>query len=82
MVAVVEEKSMRGYREIVFLGLSSFALFFLIALITFNLQDPSWNHSTSIKSVHNACGLVGAWLADFMLSYLGVMAYLIPMMIF
>ncbi len=82
MVAVVEEKSMRGYREIVFLGLSSFALFFLIALITFNLQDPSWNHSTSIKSIHNACGLVGAWLADFMLSYLGVMAYLIPMMIF
>ncbi|MFM8341051.1 MAG: DNA translocase FtsK, partial [Methylomonas sp.] len=82
MVAVVEEKSMRGYREIVFLGLSSFALFFLIALITFNLQDPSWNHSTSIKSVHNACGLVGAWLADFMLSYLGVMAYLIPIMIF
>lgn len=82
MVAVVEEKSKRGYREIVFLGLSSFALFFLIALITFNLEDPSWNHSTSYKAVHNACGLYGAWLADFMLSFLGVMAYLIPMMIF
>ena len=82
MVAVVEEKSKRGYREIVFLGLSSFALFFLIALITFNLEDPSWNHSTSFKPIHNACGLTGAWLADFMLSFLGVMAYLIPMMIF
>jgi S-DNA-T family DNA segregation ATPase FtsK/SpoIIIE len=82
MVAVVEEKSMRGYREIVFLGLSSFALFFLIALITFNLEDPSWSHSTSFKPIHNACGLAGAWLADFMLSFLGVMAYLIPMMIF
>ena len=82
MVAVVEEKSKRGYREIVFLGLSSFALFFLIALITFNLEDPSWNHSTSFKPIHNACGLTGAWLADFMLSFLGVMAYLIPVMIF
>jgi DNA segregation ATPase FtsK/SpoIIIE, S-DNA-T family len=82
MVAVVEEKAARGYREIALLGLSSCALFFLIALVTFNSNDPGWSHSTSYQSIDNACGLFGAWLADFVLSFLGLMAYLIPIMIF
>lgn len=82
MVAVVEEKAVRGYREIALLGFSSCALFCLIALATFNSEDPGWSHSTSYQSIHNACGLFGAWLADFILSFLGLMAYLIPMMIF
>jgi S-DNA-T family DNA segregation ATPase FtsK/SpoIIIE len=82
MVAVVEEKAARGYREIALLGFSSCALFFLIALVTFNSNDPGWSHSTSYQSISNACGLFGAWLADFVLSFLGLMAYLIPIMIF
>jgi len=82
MVAVVEERAARGYREIALLGLSSCALFFLIALVTFNSNDPGWSHSTSYQSISNACGLFGAWLADFVLSFLGLMAYLIPIMIF
>ncbi|MGZ0078858.1 DNA translocase FtsK [Methylomonas sp. YC3] len=82
MVAVVEERASRGYREIALLGFSSCALFFLIALVTFNSNDPGWSHSTSYQSISNACGLFGAWLADFVLSFLGLMAYLIPVMIF
>ncbi|OAI07921.1 DNA translocase FtsK [Methylomonas methanica] len=82
MVAVVEERAARGYREIALLGFSSCALFFLIALVTFNSNDPGWSHSTSYQSISNACGLFGAWLADFVLSFLGLMAYLIPVMIF
>ncbi|OQW78760.1 MAG: cell division protein FtsK [Proteobacteria bacterium ST_bin11] len=82
MVAVVEERAARGYREIALLGFSSCALFFLIALVTFNSNDPGWSHSTSYQSISNACGLFGAWLADFVLSFLGLMAYLIPIMIF
>ncbi|CAD6876826.1 DNA translocase FtsK [Methylomonas fluvii] len=82
MVAVVEERAARGYREIALLGLSSCALFFLIALVTFNSNDPGWSHSTSYQSIGNACGLFGAWLADFALSFLGLMAYLIPIVIF
>jgi DNA segregation ATPase FtsK/SpoIIIE, S-DNA-T family len=82
MVAVVEERAARGYREIALLGLSSCALFFLIALATFSSDDPGWSHSTSYQSINNACGLLGAWLADFILSFLGLMAYLIPIMVF
>ena len=82
MVSEVEKKSVRGYREIGFLGLSSAALFFLIALLTYSSNDPGWSHSTSYQSIHNACGLLGAWLADFVLSFLGLMAYLIPVMLF
>jgi len=82
MVAVVEERAARGYREIALLGLSSCALFFLIALVTFSSDDPGWSHSTSYQAINNACGLLGAWLADFILSFLGLMAYLIPIMIF
>ncbi len=82
MVAVVEERAARGYREIALLGFSSCALFFLIALITFSSDDPGWSHSTSYQSLHNACGLFGAWLADFILSFLGLTAYFIPIIIF
>ncbi|PPD53946.1 MAG: cell division protein FtsK, partial [Methylomonas sp.] len=82
MVAVVEEKSARGYREIALLVFSVCALFLLIALLTFSLDDPGWSHSASYRAVNNACGLLGAWLADVMLSFLGLMAYLIPPMIF
>lgn len=79
---LVEEKITRGYREIVLLTLSCCALFFLIALITFNSNDPGWSHSSTYQKLHNSCGLFGAWLADLTLSFMGLTAYLLPMMIF
>ena len=82
MVAVVEERATRGYREIALLGVTSCALFLLIALLTFNSDDPGWSHSTSYRAIHNACGLFGAWLADVVLSFLGIMAYMLPMLLF
>ncbi|WP_367156060.1 DNA translocase FtsK [Methylomonas sp. HYX-M1] len=82
MSAVVEEKNTRGYREIALLASSCGGLFLLIALLTFNSDDPGWSHSTSYQDINNACGLFGAWLADFVLSFVGLMAYLMPLMIF
>jgi len=82
MSAVVEEKNTRGYREIALLASSCGGLFLLIALLTFNSEDPGWSHSTSYQDINNACGLFGAWLADFVLSFVGLMAYLMPLMIF
>lgn len=81
MVAVVDKKAARGFREIAFLALASLALFFLIALFTFNSNDPGWSHSTSYQTIHNACGVLGAWVSDFILSFFGLMAYLIPMVL-
>ncbi len=82
MVAVIEEKAARGLREIIMLMAVSGALFFVLALVTFSSHDPGWSHSPTYDSLHNACGLFGAWLADFLLSFLGLTAYLIPIMIF
>jgi S-DNA-T family DNA segregation ATPase FtsK/SpoIIIE len=82
MVAVMERKSFRGLREIALLGFIASALFFLIALITFSNEDAGWTHSGSIKTVANACGVFGAWIADFMLSCFGLVAYLFPVILF
>ena len=81
MAAVIEEKTIRGLREVALLAFSSIALFFLIALITFSNEDAGWTHSGSMQSISNACGVAGAWIADFVLSIFGLMAYLFPAMI-
>lgn len=82
MVAVVEERIMRGFREITLMGVSCCGLFLLIALLTFDSNDPGWTHSTSYQAINNACGLLGAWLSNFILYFFGLMAYLIPIMVF
>jgi DNA segregation ATPase FtsK/SpoIIIE, S-DNA-T family len=81
MVAVIEEKTVRGLREVAFLAFLSCAIFFFIALFTFDHEDAGWTHSGSLQTIGNACGVVGAWVADFVLSFVGLMAYLFPVMI-
>jgi len=82
MTAVMEEKAFRGLREVALLGFIASALFFLISLITFSNEDAGWTHSGSVQTVSNACGVFGAWIADFMLSCFGLVAYLFPVIIF
>ena len=81
MSAVMEEKTFRGLREIAVLGLFAAALFFLIALVTFSNEDAGWTHSGTVKTVTNACGVLGAWIADFTLSFFGLIAYLFPVIL-
>ena len=82
MAAVMEEKTFRGLREVALLGFIAGALFFLISLLTFSNEDAGWTHSGSVQTVSNACGVFGAWIADFMLSCFGLVAYLFPVIIF
>jgi S-DNA-T family DNA segregation ATPase FtsK/SpoIIIE len=82
MSAVMEEKTFRGLREVAVLVFFASALFFLIALVTFSNEDAGWTHSGSSRNVVNACGVFGAWLADFSLSFFGLCAYLFPVIIF
>jgi len=81
MSAVIEEKTIKGLREVAFLGFFAVALFFVIALVTFSNEDAGWTHSGSMSVINNACGVVGAWGSDFVLSVFGLMAYLFPAMI-
>ncbi len=81
MSAVIEDKTIKGLREVAFLGFFTLALFIFIALVTFSHEDAGWTHSGSMSVINNACGVVGAWGADFFLSIFGLMAYLFPAMI-
>ncbi len=75
------EQVYRGLREILFLAFFTVALFVVLSLVTFNLEDTGWRHIGSGQTINNAGGRVGAWISDFILSLFGVMAYLLPIMI-
>ena len=82
MSAVMEERSVRGLREIALFGFIVVALFYLISLISFSHEDAGWSHSGSKMEIQNAGGIVGAWLADFSFSFFGVVAFSFPVIIF
>lgn len=77
----MEEKTFRGLREVAALGFFACALFFLIALVTFSVEDGGWFHPPTTPKVINSCGVIGAWLADISLNFFGLTAYLFPIMI-
>ncbi|MDP2903361.1 MAG: DNA translocase FtsK 4TM domain-containing protein [Methylovulum sp.] len=81
MSAVMEEKSFRGLREVAVLSFFASALFLLISLVTFSIEDAGWTHSGTALTVTNACGVIGAWIADISLSFFGLTAYLFPIII-
>jgi S-DNA-T family DNA segregation ATPase FtsK/SpoIIIE len=70
----------KGFRELALLSFAAAALFYLISLLTFNLEDAGWTHSDGPRITNNA-GAVGAWLADFSLSMVGLMAYAFPVLL-
>jgi DNA segregation ATPase FtsK/SpoIIIE, S-DNA-T family len=65
-------------REIwgVMIGLA--ALLIAISLISFNVNDRSFNTPSGAMSTHNWGGFVGAFLADLLLQGLGLSSYLLP----
>ena len=82
MSVVMEEKTSRGLREIAVLGIFAVGVFFLVSLFTFNKADVGWTQSSTGQKITNACGLSGAWLADFSFSFFGLCAYLFPIIVF
>ena len=82
MSAIIEEKkTIRGLREIGILSFFTGAVFLLLALFTFNTGDAAWTHSSELTTITNCCGVIGAWIADVMLSLFGLSAYLFPIII-
>jgi len=82
MSAVMEEKTFRGLREIAVLFFFAVAVFLLISLVTFSNEDAGWTHSSTVQRINNAGGVLGAWMADFILSFFGLCSYLFPIIIF
>ncbi len=71
----------RRLREAAGIVLGFSAIIALLALMSFNVNDPGWSHTGEGTQVHNNVGRAGAWFADVALYNFGYMAYLIPLML-
>ena len=70
----------RRLNEILGLGLLTIAVLLLLALVSYNPLDPSWNTTggNALRPVHNWAGRVGAIVSDLLLQGLGIAALVFP----
>ncbi len=71
----------RRLLEALLIIVALFAVYLMVALLSFNPSDPSWSQTAWHEPIHNLGGGVGAWLADTLFFIFGVMAYAIPLVI-
>lgn len=69
---------LRNAREVAVIILALVALFTALALFTYDPDDPGWSQSVSGDEVRNGGGIVGAYIADVLLSVFGWFSYLFP----
>ncbi len=62
-------------RESWWLALVAIAVYLLLVLVTYDKADPGWSHSLRTSRIHNAGGVIGAYVADLMLYLFGLSAY-------
>ena len=62
-------------RESRWLLLVAVAVYLVLILYGYDRSDPAWSHSASGALTHNPGGVLGAWLADFMLYVFGLSAW-------
>ena len=62
-------------RESWWLALIAVALYLLLVLFTYDKADPGWSHSVKAPGIHNAGGVIGAYVADLLLYVFGLSAY-------
>ena len=72
----------RLWRDLALIAIAPLLLFLLASLVTYSPADPGWSHSGSITApIQNACGWVGAWIADVLLYLTGYVAFLLPLVL-
>jgi len=55
------------------------AVFLIAALASYSPSDPSFNTAAAEAQPHNLIGRVGSHLADLLLQFMGLVAYLLPL---
>lgn len=63
------------------LGLLFVGVFILMALATHSPHDPSFNKAVAYITVHNSGGLIGAYMADSLLTFFGAAAFVLPLVL-
>lgn len=83
---VSTEKQLRDaklVREVAWIAWAAFGVFLAVILMTYHHEDPGWTHAVDEgASIHNAGGVVGAWLSDIFLSLFGFSAWWFVVLIF
>jgi len=69
-------------KEIIGILLFFLLILTLVSLLSYHHLDPSLDHSTSLKDIHNFFGVFGAYLAGFLIDLFGLGAFWIPILLF
>ncbi|MTD40543.1 DNA translocase FtsK [Erwinia sp. CPCC 100877] len=80
-VTLTRLSSGRRLYEALLVLVALFAVYLIVALLSFNPSDPSWSQTAWHEPIHNWGGAPGAWLADTLFFIFGVMAWAIPIII-
>ena len=80
-VKITRLSSSRRLLEAMLILCSLFAIWLMVAMLSFNPSDPSWSQTAWHEPIHNLGGVPGAWLADTLFFIFGIMAYTIPVII-
>ncbi len=71
-----------GIKEGALIGSVALCAYLLLALFSYSPDDPGWTYTGGSQvQVLNHAGRAGAWFADVLLSSLGYMAYLFPVLL-
>ncbi len=74
-----EPKKDKLIKELQGMALGAVGVFFMLAFLTYNTGDVSWNSYSNEGSIHNLGGRLGAQVADLFFSSFGLASYLIPL---
>ena len=79
--AMADRKPIQGRaREIAGVVLFALAVFLFLAVISYSPADPSLsNYETSRTRISNIGGIIGSYLADLLIRFLGLSAYWLPL---
>lgn len=79
-VKPVGDKLLGNLKEVAIIAMIVVAVFLFIALFSFDASDPAWTHSVDTDIIHNGAGVIGAWIADILLTLFGYFGYFVPLL--
>ena len=69
----------RVFKEAALIVIIGMALFLCLAVWSYDPADPGWSHAGYQPNISNMAGVAGAWLADLLVSFTGLAAWMIPL---
>ena len=69
-----------GFEVLLFLFVLM-AIYLLISLVSFDPADPGWSQTAWHEPIHNLGGIIGAYISDILLQFVGFIAFCVPCLI-